>query len=82
MHSLVAQLHAQIPTELKPFVPIEGLIDKAIASLVSNHLKNGGFTQQEQCAYDALTDERIKRMGGRPPPARRRSRPSLLSFFR
>jgi hypothetical protein len=81
MHPLVAQQYEKIPETLRPFVPVEGLIDKAIKGLVSKFVTNGSFTPKEQRDFDDLNDERVWRMGGRLPDRHRPQR-RLLSFFR
>lgn len=81
MHPLVAQQYAEIPEAIKPFVPIEGLIDNAIKSLVSKLVTSGSFTPKEQRDFDDLNDERVRRMGGRRPD-RHRPKRRFLSFFR
>ena len=62
MHHLVAVLKAKTPAELKPFVPIEFYLDRAINKLISSLVENGTFTKQERQDYDELTTKRVRGM--------------------
>ena len=41
MHPLVTQQYGKIPETIRPFVPVEGLIDNAIKGLISKFVTNG-----------------------------------------
>ena len=69
LHPRVQALQDAIPENLRPYVPIESLIDRATRELIGKLFENGSWTKQEKADYDALCDERIERM---TPPSFKR----------
>jgi len=72
MHPLIAAEQTTVPEQLRPFVPTEGLIDRALKKLVAKLVQNGHFSPKEQRDYDELTMERVRRMT--PPRLHSRQR--------
>jgi hypothetical protein len=69
LHPLVKALQDEIPEDLRPYVSIESLIDRATSELIGTLFENGSWTEKEKADYDALCDERIERM---TPPSFKR----------
>lgn len=69
LHPRVQALQNEIPDELKPFVPIESLIDRAVGDLIGAMMQHGSWTDQERADFEALCDERVERM---TPPSLKR----------
>jgi hypothetical protein len=62
LHPRVQALQDEIPNDLKPFVPIESLIDRATGELIGTMMQHGSWTNEEKADFEALCDDRIERM--------------------